>query len=719
MKEDEIPNSGDPINNNSTNIQDIHKETEPEQGGGEEHIYVKKLNFDYLEINDADSKSFSFKNKQSDDTENNIYENVGEHKYAICILLKDNSFNNCVLLEKTIKGIINNYGDLATISIQPNDIYIFVFINHIENKEYLVNNNAFKNITKENKYLKVPVKPKDELREIKIDVICKIGDLTEIESLKIFYNYILLKLKNEDKLIITSVMFAGVEPNNDCLKKLIKICFPVNVRNQSGDAKKFGIAVPCLEIKEFNDSNIFLKIAQYERAHFYIYDMSFYSETAAAPVTSLLNTMIINNTLLGTLSSYYRVIYNNASIDYHDYNLALHLYSNNIKVNYYCDEYLGSIYYANFDYIQYKDNWINRFSGYYGNFFKILNSFIVCNGFLGKIFMLFQIIGILIDFIFPSLSTLVIYSIFYETFRIYDPHPAIFITLLFLIIYLGSGACSLISSKSQKIEIVNYFFYIFMAVYYLFILICSIIAMDNLNKNRPYKLTGKNDLIVIDYIFNKAACGCLIAFTFTIAILPILFKISMLTKNIVQMLLYLILGAPNSTSNFLIAKIWVAPETPGGDSFEDRKGLTVIFFFLFNLFIGYLNFYNYDRKKRAVCVMGLAIFHLVYLFFKIIAISFPLLCGTKINDIKDNQIINTLSNEIINDIYKSKNELANSTEKLNKNNDNENTEAHENEEEEKIDNDGVENNEEENKDNEGDENNEEEGGGNDEDNVNQ
>ena len=762
--DDDSPESKDKIKNNSTNIHDKDKETEPGERGEEEHeehVYVKKVNFDYLEINDANTKSFSFKNIQSDDEVNNIYENVGEHKYAICILLKDNSFNNCVLLEKTIKGIISNYGDLATISIHPEDIYIFVFINQIENKEYLVNNEAFKNLTKDNKYLKVPVKPKDEEREIKIDVICKIGDLTEVESLQIFYNYILPKLKIEDKLIITSVMSAGVVPNNDCLKKLIKICFPANVRNQPKDGKQFGVAVPSLEIKELGDSNIFLKIAQYERAHFYIYDMSFYSGTAAAPVTSLLNTMVINNIFLGTLRSYYREIRNNASIDYHDYNLALHLYSQNIKVNYYCDEYLGSIYYANFDYMQYKDNWVNRFSGYYGNFFKILSTFIVFNGFLEKIFMFFQIIGLLIDFIYPSLSTLVIYSVFYECFRIYDIHPAVFITLLFLIIYFGSGACSLISSKSQKIEFVNYFFYIFMEVYYLFILICSIIAMDNLNKNRPFKYSNLisedisenpsendvwgqlaaelaaeleselglngNDPLIYGYKFNKAACGCLIVFTFVIAILPILFKISMLSKNIVQMLLYLVLGAPNSTSNFLIAKIWIAPETSGGFSSEDRKGLTIIFFFLFNLFFGYLNFYNYTRKKRAVCVMGLAIFHLIYLFFKVIAISFPLLCGTRINDIKDDKIIKALSSENINDLYKSQNALANSTDKFKseeKAND-DNTNAQENEEEEKKDDNGDENNEEEEKkDDNGDENNEEEEHNeeeerNDEDNVNQ
>ena len=337
--------------------------------------------------------------------------------------------------------------------------------------------------------------------------------------------------------------------------------------------------------------------------------------------------------------------------------------------------------------------------------------------------MFFQIIGILIDFIYPSLSTLVIYSIFYEAFRIYDFHPAIFITLLYLIIYFGSGACSLISLKSKKIEFVNYFFLIFMEVYYLFILICSIVAMDNLNKKRSIKgfnsnselekfidevdemtrslelgLGGDSEGALEDYKFNKAACGCLIVFTFIIAILPILFKISMLSKNIVQMLLYLILGASNSTSNFLIAKIWISPETPGGVYSEDRKGLTVIFFFLFNIFFGFLNFYNFTRKKRANCVMGLSIFYLIYLFFKILAILFPLLCGTKINSNKDDTIKNFLfNNEKIEDIYESNN-LARSTEKLKKSNDNDNKNEseHENEEEEKKENEnGDENNEEE------------------------
>ena len=80
----------------------------------------------------------------------------------------------------------------------------------------------------------------------------------------------------------------------------------------------------------------------------------------------------------------------------------------------------------------------------------------------------------------------------------------------------------------------------------------------------------------IFYEFNKAACACLIVITFIVGILPIIFKCNVIFKNIEQMIIYLVLGAPSSTSNFLIAKIWRAPETMGGECLEERKGITII-----------------------------------------------------------------------------------------------------------------------------------------------
>lgn len=58
-----------------------------------------------------------------------------------------------------------------------------------------------------------------------------------------------------------------------------------------------------------------------------------------------------------------------------------------------------------------------------------------------------------------------------------------------------------------------------------------------------------------------------------------IFRIGMITENIVSMLLYLVLGAPISTSNLLIAKIMNAPGAPGGKAIDERKGLTILFFF--------------------------------------------------------------------------------------------------------------------------------------------
>ena len=699
VTEKDQPQSSDQIKGSN-----IHQEDEQTQ------VEVENRVFEYLISTENDSTSFSFNVANLNNL--NIYEDAAEYKYAICILLKDNSLNNCLLLGNTIKGIIKNLDDLKTIDIEPKDIYIFIFINQIVNHDNLVKNDSIKLITKDKKYLKIPLKLKDKINEededMKIDVICKKYKMTEVESLQCFYNYCVSNLKKEDKPILTSIITAGVSPNEKSLKKLIKICCPSNTRNQSKSINKFSIAVPTIELYESKDKNFFIKVAQYDRAHFNLYNMSFYNSTAAVPISSLLNTMMVDKKLLDDLNNYYKAIFSNSSIDYHDYNLALYLYRTSYIINFYCDEPLGHIQYNIFSYMEYKNNWIDKFSGYYGNFFSILKTFSFCTNIVKNIFMLFQIIGLLIEFIYPSLSIMVIYSIFVEAFNIFDKLPAIFMTLLYLIIYLGSGVCSMISNKSEKIELTNYFFYIFMEVYYLFILICSIPAMDNIKKGKTNKIEETLDLFLgTNYKFNTAACACLIIFTFIIAILPIIFKISVISKNIAQMFIYLFLGAPSSTSNFLIAKIWRAPETSGGNFQEERKGITIIAFFLFNLFFGFLSFYNFNRKKRALCVMGLAIFYLIYLFFKIVAILMTLLCGFKLDTKNDEKVKNTLTTSE-KEIYKSKNPLAQSNDNLKSKNDieNENTNDNNNEKEneEQLD---KSNNDEENK-NEKNENNEEE-----------
>ena len=639
-----------------TEVEDKNNETEKKNNEiKNKNIEVKKT-FDYIISSGEESIAFDFVVKSNDNE--NIYKEVGEYKFAICILLKDNSIGNCELLKDTIQEIINNLEELKTFNIESKDIYIFIFINIII-EDNLVKKSRLKLITKEKNYLKTPVKLKELYEYLKIDIICKKEHMTDIESLQCFYNYCVRNIKKEDKYIITSVITTGIILTKDCFKKLIQLSFIPNEEDRKNN-KKFAIIVPSLEVN--NNNNFFIKIAQYDRIHFNIYTMNFYYETAAVPISSLLNMMIIDKSLMITLIEYYKLIKRDATIDYHDYDLGLFLNRNLFKINYYCDETLGSIQYNNFNYIKYKNIWVNKFSGYYGNIFHIFRTFIFYNDLFANIFMFCQIIGLLVEFIYPSLSILVIYSIFYEAFGILDNSPAIFMTLLYLIIYLGSGACSMITNNYEKMELANYFFYIFMEIYYLFILICSIPAMDNIKKNKGNNfICSSND---DKYTFNKAACACIIVFTFIIAILPIIFKSNLIFKNIGQMFIYLVLGAPSSTSDFLIAKIWRAPETMGGESQEERKGITIIFFFLFNFFFGFLSFYNYDRRLRANSIMFMAIIYLVYLFFKILAIIIPLLCGPQINIKNDDIIKNILLKKEDNTTYKSNEQFSKSTDEL-------------------------------------------------------
>ena len=333
--------------------------------------------------------------------------------------MKDDQSSSSGLLKETLIGIKKNLKGLKNLNIESKDIMIFVFVNQIKGDHLIKKESIKEHLSKENKhkYLKTPLKYElGESEELKIDVICKRYGMSDIESLRCFYYYIITSLKADDKIIITSVIKAGVVPYENGLKNLIGISFSGKIANRNLRKKElynYAVAVPALEVK---DVNFYTKIAQYERVHFNIYTMNFYNKTAAVPVSSLLNTMIIDKKLLEDLHSFYSIIEINASIDYHDYNLGLFLHRNGDKVFYYSKESLGKISYKNFDFNQYQDIWINKYSGYYGNFFAILQTFTFCNNpsIDSKFFMIFQIIGLIIEFIYPGLSLLVIYSVFIE-----------------------------------------------------------------------------------------------------------------------------------------------------------------------------------------------------------------------------------------------------------------------------------------------------------------
>ena len=476
----------------------------------------------------------------------------------------------------------------------------------------LFNKDDFAKIRKEsnslNTYLYLRTHKEGYSANSSIYLFTKPGYLYSVEALKYYYTNIIYQLKEDKKILFSSVITAGVEPTQTSLKKMILNSYLAGNKGANGVATGLVLS---------SGDGIFSMIEQYERVHFNIYDMNFLGSSSSFPVSSLLSTFAIDDLMLAYLKSYYLTVEINQSIDFHDYNLGLDLYQSDKNVTFINDEVMGNFRYQELNYFEYQEIWVNRYSGYYGNFFQLLKCFGTNFNLLKSILLFFQFVGIMIEFIYPALSTMVIYAIFFEAFDTYDYRVASFFTMIYICMLTASGMCSLVSKNPQELKRANFFLYIFMEVYYLFVLICSIVAMDNINKNKNHD----------EYKFNKAAISCIIIFTFIPYIIPMILKVGLISSKILNMLTYIVLGASCSSSNFLIAQIWNASDTAGGNNLEERKSVTLILFFLYNLFFGFLTAFNYTREKRANSVMGLGIIFLIYNFVRIMAIVCKILSG--------------------------------------------------------------------------------------------
>ncbi len=609
MYSNEMTPKGSYNNNDETQIDD--KRDNP---------YNYNRAFNCLELASNDSEKFIYEGNE--DIQTKIY-NKGQFDYIICVLVKDDSEESSSKLEGTINTIYKSLQSMGSIGIGSINTLVCVFVKNII--KFSLFNSEDIQTQKDKDYFLYLKANKKESQTSTINIFTKPKGLTDIGALKCFYLGIVNQIKEANKILFTSVITAGVSPSS--LKNLILSAY----NKKNNNAASVGV------ISSEGDG-IFSMVEQYERIHFNIYDMNFYGMSAVVPLSSLLSTIAVNDNCLKVLKDYYSKADEYQKIDYHDYNVALFLYKNKINVKFYSEE-VGRVKYNALDYCDYQEIWVNRYSGYYGNFFALLNEFLNCENFnmLKKVILIFQIIGILIEFIYPSLSSMVIYSILYEAFGTIDYRIATFFTMLYIFMIIASGMCSLVTDKPKEMKMANYFLYIFMEVYYLFVLICSVIAMDNLKKNKT-----KNE-----YKFNNSAISCIIIFTFIPYIFPMLLKSGFIIDNLLNMLTYLGLGATCSTSNFLMAEVFNAAATPGGTEIDERKGIVLIIFFLYNLFFGCLTFYNINRRKRAECVMGFGIFYLLYNFFKILGIIINILSKDEaVDSNKNSSIIDSLKDEI-------------------------------------------------------------------------
>ena len=572
----------------------------------EPKIKIKKYEgpvYGYLQKKNNISKIY----KVEEGSDKKLQNLKGQYLYLIPIIIPNDEEIYSDLLKNTLDSIEKNIPSLNTLKIDLDDILILLFIQNSTSSRFFTYE-QFESLDSFNDLIYLEYTTKDMNNNFNILLFSKISETNIIEYLKLFYTNIVPDIMKENKFIFTTVLKCGINFNDNTIVNLMKCLIGPN-------SEKSSIVIPALETIP---QGIFSNIQQYENTHFNIYNLNFYDMSCSIPINSSFNIMRIDNQLLHNLNEFYKGIYNNCSIYYHDYSMGIFLKNKGHNVNYisqisvYTEQY-------EIDYSDYMDNYVEKYSGYYANFFNLLNSIIGNIQILNKIFLIFQLIGMIIEFIYPSLSIMVIYSIFYECFNISDGRSAAFFTLIYITFLLSAGVTYKKTVSIRNMKLTSFFYFVFFEIYYLFILICSIFAMDNIKKNK------RNDR----YKFNKVAISLLIIFNFVFGILPMILSIGKILSNIVNMFMYLFLGASSSTSVFLMAYLFNASEKSGGLKLGDKNGFTLLIFFLFNIFFGCLTFFNTSRKNRVNCVLILSIIFTVYNIIKQISIVLRILLYEK------------------------------------------------------------------------------------------
>ena len=276
-------------------------------------------------------------------------------------------------------------------------------------------------------------------------------------------------------------MTAGIQFNENKLFELISFSYH--------SRKQHGIAVSSVEYKK---SNLISMLCDYDKKRYNIYTLNYLNESTSAPISSQLCTITINDKILEILKNYYEKINKAIAIEYHDFNLALYLKEKNCLIKYINDNPGYIICSVDCSFHDYQQLYLERFSGYYGNFFNILSSFQNGN-IIQIIFLVFQLISISFEFILPSITAMIIYIIFYAAFKTSDYSISLFFTLLYLSLMFSSGYCSIVGKKVNKMKYTYNIINFLMSLLYLLSLIAHFAHEDKNPYLSGYKFNKESD----------------------------------------------------------------------------------------------------------------------------------------------------------------------------------------------------------------------------------
>lgn len=565
-------------------------------------------NFSFLEV-DMNIIPFKYKLHPSDKPSKilSFVTSKQEFKLLIYLCIEDDTLSSSKKLRKTLDTIYLSLPELEKIGITNQNIILFMYFLRFSSDK------TFNQIYPQMDYLSSCCTGDPNFNcsflyclsatGIPISVLAfNKNNSTRVETLKCFYlnviNDIFFINQQEQVKLNLIVWENGILPTTTALTHLI----------QSASDK----AMAAIPLIDSIPNNLFGEIQQFDIVLQQIFNLHYYDMTTSSPLDHRFYYLKIDENIYNVIKDYFNhFIHSDAGVNYHDYKFGIFLDLYGYET-FYIQEI--SVYYVenNITFNDLMRNSTVKKAGYFLVFFTLLTSlFTQCSDItffhiIKKIFLFFQILEILFEFIRPSITILIVYCVFQEAFSYQDERLTTFFIVLYSIFLICTICFSLISPNQTGNDKTVILLNVLFSLFYFLILACGIVAIhfirvNNINDKYKFNLTAMLTLIILNVIF---------------ILVPVFFHCEKIKSNLKRMIQYIFIAYPSYLTVFSFHALMNFTDQYGNNAkvgqnnkiviLNERKKIFVLLFILTNAFIGFLCFFLTNRTLRVdtIFVLG-------------------------------------------------------------------------------------------------------------------
>ena len=584
-----------------------------------ELIAEKKLgNFSFLEVNEKINPfKYRVSTIQTSPSNFNFLDDRTQYSLIIPIIIENDSLSNSRKLRNTMNSLFLSLPELIQIGISNQNILICLFFLHFSS------NKTFSQIYPNTDYLAACCTGDLDYNCSSCYIVSSTGipiniisfnknHSTHVECLKCFYLFILNDIKyyntisiiEDEKKIFNNTFYIlnwqnGIIPEKNTISNLIKT------------ATEPMIIFPAVHSLP---NNLFGEILEFYYLYIQIYSYYYYNVTSSCPIEHKFSLIKIDKKLYQVMKNYFTYyIYNDAELYYHDFKLGIFLLNNGYHT-YYINQINVFYYERTLNFNEFMMNYCKQKSSYILIFFDLLNSFILWSNmnffkFVKKIFLFFQLLELIIDFLYIGFTILIIFSFLSEAFIDEDERIVIFFTVIYSIMTICSCCFSLISPKENGRDKTFIYFHIFFYCYFIFFIISSLFAIIRISHNKN------------NYKFKSPPMILLIILNIIFIIGPSFFHLRKVIKNIFSGFKFFIITFPGLYSVFkfhylincfdLYGQSIYSKRKFGNRFLNERKKVQIFLFLISNSAIAFICFFLISTSRRIIFIYIIGILYTI------------------------------------------------------------------------------------------------------------